>query len=172
MNSRYAGWPCTRVQCIFPSPVRKYFLLLEPFPQDIHFEYHSRTFQARRNCDTNFLFNGVNSCLCDKPRLSSGKVSASGPDFSEDPSRLLVCCGSLERDVPVQVSSSSSDSGSKLRGPSQTSPRDALKRDINITKLNTLMWHTSNALHQILLEFIAHLLDKKERDFTAQREKA
>ncbi|GBM28655.1 hypothetical protein AVEN_629-1 [Araneus ventricosus] len=36
--------------------------------------------------------------------------------------------------VPAQVSSSSSDRGSKLRGPSQNSPRVASKRDINITK--------------------------------------
>ncbi|GBM85643.1 hypothetical protein AVEN_33358-1 [Araneus ventricosus] len=38
--------------------------------------------------------------------------------------------------VPAQVSSSSSDCGSKLRGPSQNSPRVASKRDVNITKLN------------------------------------
>ncbi|GBO11827.1 hypothetical protein AVEN_224339-1 [Araneus ventricosus] len=38
--------------------------------------------------------------------------------------------------VPAQVSSSSSDRGSKLRGPSQNSPRVASKRDVNITKLN------------------------------------
>ncbi|GBN44597.1 hypothetical protein AVEN_190989-1 [Araneus ventricosus] len=38
--------------------------------------------------------------------------------------------------VPAQVSSSSSDRGSKLRGPSQNSPRVAAKRDVNITKLN------------------------------------
>ncbi|GBO02309.1 hypothetical protein AVEN_163733-1 [Araneus ventricosus] len=36
----------------------------------------------------------------------------------------------------AQVSSSSSGSGSKLRGPSQNSPRVASKRDVNITKLN------------------------------------
>ncbi|GBM02193.1 hypothetical protein AVEN_190610-1 [Araneus ventricosus] len=34
--------------------------------------------------------------------------------------------------VPAQVSSSSSDRGSKLRGPSQNSPRVASKRDVNI----------------------------------------
>ncbi|GBN08657.1 hypothetical protein AVEN_257547-1 [Araneus ventricosus] len=38
--------------------------------------------------------------------------------------------------VPAQKSSSSSDCGSKLRGPSQNSPRVASKRDVNITKLN------------------------------------
>ncbi|GBM33001.1 hypothetical protein AVEN_263495-1 [Araneus ventricosus] len=36
----------------------------------------------------------------------------------------------------IQMSSSSSDRGSKLRGPSQNSPRVASKRDVNITKLN------------------------------------
>ncbi|GBL87373.1 hypothetical protein AVEN_118326-1 [Araneus ventricosus] len=39
--------------------------------------------------------------------------------------------------VPAQVSSSSSDRGSKLRGPSQNSPRVASKRDVNETKLNS-----------------------------------
>ncbi|GBN99745.1 hypothetical protein AVEN_45548-1 [Araneus ventricosus] len=38
--------------------------------------------------------------------------------------------------VPAQVSSSSSDRGSKLRGSSQNSPRVASKRHVNITKLN------------------------------------
>ncbi|GBO32250.1 hypothetical protein AVEN_273488-1 [Araneus ventricosus] len=47
----------------------------------------------------------------------------------------LVWRGSLERVVPVQVSSSSSDRGSKLRGPSQNSPRVASKQDVNITKV-------------------------------------
>ncbi|GBN65780.1 hypothetical protein AVEN_17838-1 [Araneus ventricosus] len=40
--------------------------------------------------------------------------------------------------VPAQVSSSSSDRGSNLRGPSQNSPRVASKRDVNITKLNQI----------------------------------
>ncbi|GBN52782.1 hypothetical protein AVEN_74879-1 [Araneus ventricosus] len=35
--------------------------------------------------------------------------------------------------VPAQVSSSSSDRGSKLRGPCLNSPRVASKRDVNIT---------------------------------------
>ncbi|GBM03901.1 hypothetical protein AVEN_185400-1 [Araneus ventricosus] len=35
--------------------------------------------------------------------------------------------------VPAQVSSSSSDSGSKLRGPSLNSPRVTSKWDVNIT---------------------------------------
>ncbi|GBN00755.1 hypothetical protein AVEN_208743-1 [Araneus ventricosus] len=37
--------------------------------------------------------------------------------------------------VAAQISSSSSDRGSKLRGPSQNSPRAASKRHVNITKL-------------------------------------
>ncbi|GBM84883.1 hypothetical protein AVEN_49930-1 [Araneus ventricosus] len=37
--------------------------------------------------------------------------------------------------VPAQALSSSSDRGSKLRGPSQNSPRVVSKRVINITKL-------------------------------------
>ncbi|GBN32414.1 hypothetical protein AVEN_169509-1 [Araneus ventricosus] len=37
--------------------------------------------------------------------------------------------------IPAQVSSSSSDRSSKLRGSSQNSPRVASKRDVNITKL-------------------------------------
>ncbi|GBN94180.1 hypothetical protein AVEN_228807-1 [Araneus ventricosus] len=38
--------------------------------------------------------------------------------------------------VPAQVWSSSSDRGSKLRAPSQNSPRVPSERDVNITKLN------------------------------------
>ncbi|GBN32152.1 hypothetical protein AVEN_136391-1, partial [Araneus ventricosus] len=39
-------------------------------------------------------------------------------------------------EVPAQVSSSSSDRGSKIRGPSQNSPRVASKRNVTITKLS------------------------------------
>ncbi|GBM47447.1 hypothetical protein AVEN_7701-1 [Araneus ventricosus] len=49
-------------------------------------------------------------------------------------SSRLWGCGSLETSVPVQVSSS--DRGSKLRGPSQNGPSVASKRVVNITKLN------------------------------------
>ncbi|GBN35974.1 hypothetical protein AVEN_22430-1 [Araneus ventricosus] len=42
----------------------------------------------------------------------------------------------FEEGVPAQVSSSSSDRGSNLRGPSQNSPRTVSKRDVNITKLS------------------------------------
>ncbi|GBM44839.1 hypothetical protein AVEN_201087-1 [Araneus ventricosus] len=85
------------------------------------------------------------------PRGSGGKISASvskfKPDSAEDPPcmwacctlnrrgsnvLLLVWCGSLEKGVAAQVSSSSPDCGSNLRGPSQNSPRVAA----NITKLN------------------------------------
>ncbi|GBN35364.1 hypothetical protein AVEN_225762-1 [Araneus ventricosus] len=38
--------------------------------------------------------------------------------------------------VPTQVSSKTSDRGSKLRVPSQNRPRVASKREVNITKLN------------------------------------
>ncbi|GBN90772.1 hypothetical protein AVEN_94199-1 [Araneus ventricosus] len=38
--------------------------------------------------------------------------------------------------VPAQVSSSSSDCGSKSRSPSPNSPRVASKRGVNIAKLN------------------------------------
>ncbi|GBM71499.1 hypothetical protein AVEN_183649-1 [Araneus ventricosus] len=46
----------------------------------------------------------------------------------------LVRCGNLEREVSAQMSSSSSDCGSELRGPSQKSLRVASKRDNNKTK--------------------------------------
>ncbi|GBL92689.1 hypothetical protein AVEN_119087-1 [Araneus ventricosus] len=39
--------------------------------------------------------------------------------------------------MPAQVPSSSSDRGSKLRGPSQNSPRVASKWNFNITKINS-----------------------------------
>ncbi|GBL90533.1 hypothetical protein AVEN_179452-1 [Araneus ventricosus] len=51
----------------------------------------------------------------------------------------LVWCGSLEREEPAQVLSPSSDHGSKLRGPSQNSPRVASKRDVNKSKLTLLL---------------------------------
>ncbi|GBL78800.1 hypothetical protein AVEN_65334-1 [Araneus ventricosus] len=38
--------------------------------------------------------------------------------------------------VPAQASSSSSERGSKLRGPSQNSSSVASKRDVNVNKLN------------------------------------
>ncbi|GBN06566.1 hypothetical protein AVEN_9294-1 [Araneus ventricosus] len=52
----------------------------------------------------------------------------------------------FEEGVPAQVSSSSSDRGSKLESPSQIRPRVALKRDVNITKLNSIYAEFRNEL--------------------------
>ncbi|GBN53968.1 hypothetical protein AVEN_113319-1 [Araneus ventricosus] len=90
------------------------------------------------------------------PRWPSGKVSTSGrripcskPDSTEDPyvrqlrvrsyvvgqtSSRLCCTGLWREGVPAQVSSSSPERGSKLRRPSQNSPRVAPNRDVNIIK--------------------------------------
>ncbi|GBM03722.1 hypothetical protein AVEN_134943-1 [Araneus ventricosus] len=81
------------------------------------------------------------------PRWPSGKVSALGPEgsrFEPIPLKIRRVWGLLHvksyvvakrppvgvawkfgEGVPAQVSSSSSDSDSKLRGPSQNSPRVA-----------------------------------------------
>ncbi|GBN23560.1 hypothetical protein AVEN_233681-1 [Araneus ventricosus] len=50
-----------------------------------------------------------------------------------------LCYLGFGEGVPAQASSSSSDGGSKLRGPSQNSPRVSLERDVNITKLNCVI---------------------------------
>ncbi|GBN57586.1 hypothetical protein AVEN_157580-1 [Araneus ventricosus] len=51
--------------------------------------------------------------------------------------RGAAWCGvEVWRGVSAQVSSSSSDRGSKLRGPFQNSPRVASKWDVNIAKPN------------------------------------
>ncbi|GBL96748.1 hypothetical protein AVEN_111877-1 [Araneus ventricosus] len=79
-------------------------------------------------------------------RHRSRKAPGSKPASTEDPpcigaaARQImrrepnvlppVRCLSLERRLPP------TDLGSKLRGPSQNSPRVASKRDVNITKLN------------------------------------
>ncbi|GBN21281.1 hypothetical protein AVEN_29570-1 [Araneus ventricosus] len=56
------------------------------------------------------------------------------PNPTQWPNALpLLWRGSLERGAPAQVLSSSSDSGSKLRGPSLNRPRVASKRDVDIT---------------------------------------
>ncbi|GBN89744.1 hypothetical protein AVEN_128689-1 [Araneus ventricosus] len=44
--------------------------------------------------------------------------------------------------MPAQVSSSSSDPGSKGLGPSQSSPQFASKREVNVTKLTCLFSET------------------------------
>ncbi|GBM00295.1 hypothetical protein AVEN_32641-1 [Araneus ventricosus] len=49
----------------------------------------------------------------------------------------MVSYGNLEKEMPAQVLSSSSDRCSKLRGPSQNSPGVASKRDVDITKLSS-----------------------------------
>ncbi|GBO27163.1 hypothetical protein AVEN_16625-1 [Araneus ventricosus] len=84
-----------------------------------------------------------------RPRWPSGKVSTSGPEV-RNPIPLKIrrvwgllhaksyvvarwCGAEVWRGMPAQVSSSSSDRGAKLRGPSLNSPRVASKRDVNIT---------------------------------------
>ncbi|GFY03277.1 hypothetical protein TNCV_1172371 [Trichonephila clavipes] len=55
---------------------------------------------------------------------------------SFESSNVYRWCGVVvERGVPAQVSSSSLDHGSKLRGPSPKSPRVAEQRDVNIHPL-------------------------------------
>ncbi|GBN67211.1 hypothetical protein AVEN_249524-1, partial [Araneus ventricosus] len=62
------------------------------------------------------------------------------------------------REVPAQVLSSSSDHGSKLRGPSQNSPRVASKRDVNITQMTQLVGILYEAESEIpLLEIVTAL---------------
>ncbi|GBO20175.1 hypothetical protein AVEN_140997-1 [Araneus ventricosus] len=75
-----------------------------------------------------------------RSQLRDRKALGSKSDSTEDPSwctpwvkRLLA---SVLRELPAQVSSSSSDHGSKLGSPSQHSPRVASKRGVNMTKLN------------------------------------
>ncbi|GBL95497.1 hypothetical protein AVEN_54105-1 [Araneus ventricosus] len=59
------------------------------------------------------------------------------------------CNAEVWRGVPAQVSSLSSDCGSKLRGPNQNSPRVASKRGvIYITKLNRIRCPTAVAVGQ------------------------
>ncbi|GBL95437.1 hypothetical protein AVEN_154829-1 [Araneus ventricosus] len=66
-----------------------------------------------------------------KPHAEPLKLQAVQPS-PENRSGMVRMFG---EGVPTQVSSSSPDSGSKLRGPSQNSPRVVSKRDVNITKL-------------------------------------
>ncbi|GBM96667.1 hypothetical protein AVEN_29485-1 [Araneus ventricosus] len=49
-------------------------------------------------------------------------------------------------EVPAQVSSSSSDRGRKLRGPSQNRPCVASKRGVNVTKLK-ITWLMLPVIH-------------------------
>ncbi|GBM58564.1 hypothetical protein AVEN_74802-1 [Araneus ventricosus] len=85
-----------------------------------------------------------------RSRFWGRRVPGSKPDSTEDPPYMKpVACQIIRSgqppsrwcDVegwrgegPAQASSSSSHSGSKLRVPSQNSPRVASKRDVNVTK--------------------------------------
>ncbi|GBO26261.1 hypothetical protein AVEN_11754-1 [Araneus ventricosus] len=86
-----------------------------------------------------------------RSRLWGRRAPGPNPDFTEDPPYMgllhaksyvvakrppLGVARKLAEGVPTQVSSSSSDRGSKLRGPSQNSPPVASERDVNIAKLN------------------------------------
>ncbi|GBN77286.1 hypothetical protein AVEN_28532-1, partial [Araneus ventricosus] len=58
------------------------------------------------------------------------------PNRTQWPNALPpVWCGNLERGAPAQAPPPPPDRGSKLRDPSQNSPRVAPKRDVNKTKL-------------------------------------
>ncbi|GBL88461.1 hypothetical protein AVEN_159060-1 [Araneus ventricosus] len=117
---------------------------------------HSSAFGHPSKCLHDRIFSEIVSSD-DGTRWLSGKVLAlrpqvSKPDSTEDPPcmRAPLHAKSYVGDkrppagvvwkfgegVPAQVSSSSSDSGSKLRDPSQNIPFVASKRDANITKLN------------------------------------
>ncbi|GBM41322.1 hypothetical protein AVEN_241482-1 [Araneus ventricosus] len=93
------------------------------------------------------------SCLEVRCRPRRQRVPGSNPDSIEDPS----CIGPVERQiirrckrppigvalkfgegVPAQMSSSSSNRDSKLRGPSPNSCRVSSKRGSNITKTKAL----------------------------------
>ncbi|GBM75004.1 hypothetical protein AVEN_195311-1 [Araneus ventricosus] len=70
---------------------------------------------------------------------SKGRFSSMYYEATHSP---LMWCGSLKREVPAQVSSSSSDRGSKLRGPSLNSVRVASKRHVNTAKLKQTKLNT------------------------------
>ncbi|GBN22402.1 hypothetical protein AVEN_57968-1 [Araneus ventricosus] len=69
------------------------------------------------------------------PSVSCGVEAWRGENQLRCHPRHLTAVQSLERRVPTQVPSSSSDRGSKLRGLSQNSPGIASKRDAIITNL-------------------------------------
>ncbi|GBM61938.1 hypothetical protein AVEN_272802-1 [Araneus ventricosus] len=67
-------------------------------------------------------------------------------------------CGTevLERGCQL-MSSSSSNSGSEVRGPSQNSPLVAAKRDVNMTKLNSqVLLYVPHERFGILLTVLVH----------------
>ncbi|GBM65210.1 hypothetical protein AVEN_82384-1 [Araneus ventricosus] len=88
-----------------------------------------------------------------RSRLRRRIVPGSKPDSTEDLLCMWTCyalnhtywfkrppVGVVQKfgeGVPDQVSSSSSDHGSKLRGPSQNGPLVASKRGVNTNKLNS-----------------------------------
>ncbi|GBL92177.1 hypothetical protein AVEN_91518-1 [Araneus ventricosus] len=101
------------------------------------------------------IFNGRGGLVA-RSRLWNRRVPGSKPDSTDDPScmgpaaRQIIRSGQTSsrwcgvawkfgEGVPAQVSSSSSDRGSKLRGSSQNSPHVASKRDVNITKPSYLI---------------------------------
>ncbi|GBN22263.1 hypothetical protein AVEN_184275-1 [Araneus ventricosus] len=85
-------------------------------------------------------------------RWPSGKVPVSRPESSRFGIRFPLCiCRAVIPRGPnvlplvneevwkkVPARALSSDSDTKLRGPSQNSPRVTSKRDVNITKLGTI----------------------------------
>ncbi|GBM36083.1 hypothetical protein AVEN_221243-1 [Araneus ventricosus] len=99
--------------------------------------------------------------------LASKLASGSKPGSTEDPSYIghvareiirrrsnvfpLVRCGSLERAVPAQVSSSLSDLGSKWGAATENIPYAPSKRNVNITKLNSVSFSYTS------YEFSAHV---------------
>ncbi|GBM05952.1 hypothetical protein AVEN_80548-1 [Araneus ventricosus] len=56
------------------------------------------------------------------------------------------CSAELWKGVPTQASSSSSDRGFQLQGPSQNIPHVASKRDVNVTKLILAIFATTNII--------------------------
>ncbi|GBL76238.1 hypothetical protein AVEN_234502-1 [Araneus ventricosus] len=87
-----------------------------------------------------------------RSRLWGCRAPSSKHDSTEDRRCMWTCCtlnhtqgtkcppGGVVRKfkegVPAQVSSFSSDRGSKLRGQSKNSHRVTSKRDVNVTKVN------------------------------------
>ncbi|GBM40763.1 hypothetical protein AVEN_157905-1 [Araneus ventricosus] len=102
-----------------------------------------------KTCKTSICFVAISNTLTPWLQWPGGKVLTSGPDPTEEPTCNRACCTlkcmakctpagvvrKLGEGMPAQVSSPSSDRGLKLRGQSQSSPRAASKRAVNITKL-------------------------------------
>ncbi|GBM25316.1 hypothetical protein AVEN_232455-1 [Araneus ventricosus] len=103
-----------------------------------------------------WIFSGIGFRTCDPPASALGEmwpldkvpglVPGSKPDPTEDPKYMLRVkrfligvVGQLGEGALAQAPPSSSDRGSKLRGPSQNSPRVASKWHVNIAKLRHLL---------------------------------